>query len=162
MSLTQAIPTVLVIAPLSGAFTPLVLPPYAGRQINQSLDPITSIGGGGGDVMGTLIQRDINGDVMDLTYPQFRKYASVVTCRDQVPPSFNAAWHGLICQVDCIPEWNYLTGGTAERPAVAGSERTDGPVTFYRPSLLMIVAGLAYSQEEYSGLYNWRIVFQEV
>jgi hypothetical protein len=154
-------PTLLTITPLSGssAFT---LTPYSARGLTQTLEPISSTGASGGNAMGTWLKRDINGNLVNLAYPQFQKYASTITCRDTETPSFDDAWIGATVQVDCACELNYLTGGSPARPPVSGSERTEGDYTFYRPSLTMMVAEIKNSFAEWEAEYAWQLSLFEV
>lgn len=160
MALTVTKPTELTITPLSGraGFT---LPDYAGRNLRQTLDKLADISGTGG--LGKTLRRDVNGNMMDLTYKAFQKYGSVITYREQIPPAFDQGWLGEVCQVDCAIELWYLTGETPQRPSVPGSTtRTEGAYTIYRPSLLMMVVDTRNEFEEYTAIYNCMIAFQEL
>lgn len=155
-------PTFLVITPLSGR-TALTLTPYSARGLMQTLEPITSIQGSGGNALGTLIRRDINGNLVDLTFPQFRKYASTITCNDQDTPAMDGAFLGEIVQVDCAAELNYPTlGGSPQRTEVPSSSRTEGLFTFYRPRLLMMITGIKRSWDEWGAVNSWTISLQEI
>jgi hypothetical protein len=153
--------TLLVITPISptpvGAFT---LPPISARGLTQTLQPITGTGSGG-DVMGRWVRRDVNGTAHDLSPEQFRKYESVVTCKDLRAPALDGAWLGMEVSVQCASELSYMIGGSPERPVVSGSERTKDHYTFYRPILDMIVVGIENGFDEWPHNYNWKLHLQE-
>lgn len=153
--------TLLVITPLaptpSNAFS---LPPMSARSVTQTLQPITGTGSGG-NVVGKWVRRDVNGNLHDLSPKQHRKYESIITCRELRGPSLDGAWLGMPVRVQCIPELSYLTGGTSQRPMVAGSQRTRGHYVFYRPVLDMLVIGIEYGEDEWPHNYNWKLHLQE-
>ena len=147
--------TLLVITPLSGN-DGLSLSPYSARGLDQTLEPILQ------NTMGRQVRRDINGGMMDLTYDQFQKYMSTITCTDQAAPAFRAAWLGQIVEVACAAELNYLTStGSADRSEVSGSSRTEGDYTFYRPLLTMMITNIKNSFLEWPSQYRWQIDLQE-
>ena len=148
--------TLLTITPLSGEDGPL-LTPYSARGLSQTLDLFMD------SPFGTQIRRDINGGMLDLTYDQFRKYKSVISCTDQQAPAFDGARQGQIVQVDCAIELSYLTsGGSPNRAVVSGSSRIEGDYTFYRPSLTMMVINFNKSFEEWESIYQWSLELQEI
>lgn len=148
--------TLLTITPLSGFDGPS-LTPYSARGLSQTLDQIIE------NPMGSQIRRSINGTLIDLTYDQFRKYKSSITCTDQETPAFDIAKQGQIVQVDCAAELSYLTaGGTPQRSVVAGSSRVEGDYTFYRPSLTMMVIAFRTDFQEWESRYQWTLELQEL
>jgi hypothetical protein len=149
-------PTLLVLTPISGADAPF-LGPYSARGLTQTLQPIF----GSGNASGTLIRSDINGNLVDLTSLQFRKWELLVTCSDGTTPCLDGAWLGIVCSVECAAELAYPTGGYQSRPAVAGSLRTEGMITYYRPALTMTVMRIENSFREYESVYNWSIRLEE-
>ena len=154
--------TLLVITPLSGA-DGLILTPYSARGLTQTLEPISGTMGGG-HVLGTWIRESTNGELINLTYAPFKKYQSVISCRDQETPCLDNAWKGEIVQVDCAAELNYLTSsGSPNRPVVSGSDRTtDDGFTFYRPQLIMMVIDIRNSFAEYEAETQWSVDLREV
>lgn len=159
-NMTAYYPTLLQIIPLSGseAFT---LPPFSTRNCTQTLEPIAGIGGGG-NVLGTLIRRDINGQLVDLFPKQFRKYASLVTCKDVQSVSIDSGWFGQTVEVYCAIELSYLMGGAPGRPVVPGSSRNEGHYTYYRPLLIMKVVDIKNAFAEWQHDYSWQLGLQEV
>jgi hypothetical protein len=148
--------TLLVITPVSGV-EGFGLTQFCARGISQTLEPITGPGSGG-SVMGTWVRRDINGTAVSIAKPQFRKYASTITCRDVEAPNFDNAWLGQLVIVDCAIELNFPTlSGSPGRAVVAGSLREEGHFTFYRPQLEMLVVGISHSHDEYPHDYNWKL-----
>ena len=98
-----------------------------------------------------------------MTYDQFRKYRSIITCTDFQAPAFDGARQGMIVQVDCAKELAYLTAtGSPTRSVVPGSSRTEGSLTYYRPSLTMMVISFQRSFAEWESSYQWSLELQEV
>jgi hypothetical protein len=158
-----AYPSLLVITPLfndTGADTP-TLPIYSVRGATQKLGII--VGSGAGDrALGTVIRRSINGQLVDLTAPQFRKYDSEIDFSDVVMPAIDGAWLGTICEVQCCVELGYPIGGTPQRTEVSGSSRNESGFTFYRPILNMMVYGFLTSFDEWGATYTSGLKMQEV
>lgn len=135
------------------AITGMGLPPWSSRGCEQTLEPIDQ---------SKQIKRTINGVAHDLSLPQFRKYRSSVTCNDINSPAFDANWPGKELTVDCIPELSYLTaGGAPAKTVVAGSSRTDGDYTFYRPQLIMRMLSWDIRRDEWGHETGWQIELEE-
>lgn len=128
------------------------IPPYASRGLTQEWAWIDQA---------SQIRRTINGSAKDLSLAQFRKIESTISGSDQLPPK--AYIPGTQVTVSCIFEMAYKTsGGAAERTVVAGSSRTEGAWTFYRPQLTMRVASLNVVSDEYGAVVNWSMALTEV
>jgi len=149
--------TYLVLTPLSG-FASLQLTPYSARGLTQTWQLLKAGGGGGA----AWLRRDVNAVLRNTSDTRFRKYTSTVTCNDGETPYLDNAWIGEVCEVSCVFELNYPTGGTPQRPVVSGSSRTEGTVTFYRPKLTMMVEDIRVSLPEWQARYNWQIDFLEI
>jgi hypothetical protein len=149
--------TNLVLTPLSG-FASMQLTPYAARGLTQTYEVIS----GSGQSSGAWLRRDVNGVMRNLVDTRFRKYKSTITCRDGETPCLDDAWIGIACEVSCAFEFSYPTGGTPARTVVSGSTRVQGGVTYYRPQLLMIVAGIKVSAAEYPATYDWQVDLEEI
>lgn len=127
---------------------------YASRGITQSLDVIEAA---------TSLRRTVNGELVAISAPQFRKYRSTITCTDQVPPAFDALWPGQSLTVKCAAELSYVTaGGSAARTVVSGSSRTEGAFTYYRPQLTMRVVRITQATNEWSASVPWTLELEEV
>lgn len=128
--------------------------PYSARGLTQTLTPIDAA---------KVHRRSINGTLHDLSYDQFRKYASKITCKDQTTPAIDGIWPGAVVTVECVAELARLTDteGPA-RPVVPGSERVDGAFTFYRPILTMQVIDFSDSLAEWDADYNWSLDLEEI
>jgi hypothetical protein len=128
--------------------------PYAARGLTQTLNPIDQ---------SKDLRRTINGELVDFSIEQFRKYASVISGNDQMPPGVAGIWPGRDVQVECIAELYYVTaGGSAERPAADGSERVEGPYTYYRPVLNMRVVDINQSFDEWDAQVSWSLTLEEI
>lgn len=157
--MTQAYDSLLILTPLSG--TAFLLPPFSSRDLSQTLDPISGISGAGGNVLGSWIRRDINGNLVNLVPSQFKKYQSEITCKDIRSPALDDGWIGQLLEVQCAMELSYVSGGTPARSVVSGSERTVGHFIFYRPLLTMMVVGIVNGFAEYPHEYSWKMSLQE-
>jgi hypothetical protein len=131
-----------------------IVPPYSARGITQALEPIEA---------SIYMRRTVNGDLDDLSASQFRKYRTIITCNDQQPLALNAIYPGQQVTVDCVYELSYPTAtGSAARTAVAGSSRTEGDFTFYRPQLTMRVETFQTFRDEYGASVGWELEMVEV
>lgn len=132
------------------------VPLYSTRAATQTLSPID----GSVDV-----SRMISGELMDLsdgaTSP-YRKFKSTISCTDMASPAFDGFWPGMTVGVDCINELCYLTGGTASRPAVSGSERTEGLFSIYRPHIVFKIMQYEISTDEWNAAVSWHLDLEEV
>ena len=130
------------------------VPPYSARGASQTLEPIGS---------SQQLRRTINGELIDISRAEFRKYRSTISCVDQQPPAIDGVWPGQVLTVGCISELSYLTaGGAPARPLVSGSSRTEGDYTFYRPSLTMRVVAFSQDTDEYGAAVSWSLQLEEV
>jgi hypothetical protein len=133
--------------------TGIGVPDYSARGLTQTLEPIEAA---------ISLRRTVNGGLKDLSFAQFRKYKSSISCRDQEPPAVDGVWPGRVVTVDCIAELSYPTGGSPARPVVSGSTRTQGGFVFYRPQLQMLVTGFSTNRDEYGADVQWQMDLEEV
>lgn len=128
--------------------------PYSARGLTQTLTPIEAA---------KNLRRSINGELFDLSFDQFRKYQSKITCQDQATPAIDGIWPGAEVTVYCVAELSRLTDteGPA-RPVVPGSERIAGAFTFYRPILVMRVVACETEREEWAADYSWSLELEEI
>jgi hypothetical protein len=130
------------------------VPPWSARGLTQTLEPIDAA---------AQLRRTVNGALRDLGYAPFRKYRSTISCADQEPPAVDGVWPGRSVTVACVAELSFLTSsGSPSRPVVAGSERTEGDFTLYRPHLTMLVTEFSISRDEYNATVSWQLQLEEV
>ena len=98
---------------------------YSARGLTLQLQPIASNNG---------LRRTINGELLDLTAPQFRKYSAIISCEDVDAPVLTDIWQGKPVTVTLIPETGI------------------GVVT-----LSMLVDSWQTSAQEWEHLTNWTI-----
>ena len=159
----------------------LVIPVGAGRGITQSLQPIDN---------GSL-RRTVNGNLVDLTREENRKFESQIRCTDMATPAMAELWKGTEILVGCISILNQNVNPIANavtliRDPVAGSIfgfEVDGTkhepvsvlgrdITFdvgidvanveFRPELNMRVVANSTSTDEYEAEEGWQIDLQEI
>jgi hypothetical protein len=131
------------------------VPPWSARGLTQTLEPIEAA---------KANWRTINGGLLDVSAPQFRKYRSTISCTDQNPPAFSRLWPGRTLVIDCVAELSYVTeGGTPERPVVSapGASRIEGVFTIYRPRLTMKCLSFQKTQDEYQASVSWTLELEE-
>ena len=83
------------------------VPDYSARGLTQTLEPIDG---------SASLRRTINGALKDLSFAQFRKYKSTISCQDQEPPAVDGVWPGHVVTVDCVAELSCPTGGAPGAP----------------------------------------------
>lgn len=131
------------------------LAPYSARGLTQTFDPISAA---------THLERAVNGELVDLSAPQFRKYRSKVSCTDVNTPALGGVWPGTIVDVECAAEMSFKTDrpGDQEREAVIGSVRIEGDYTFYRPKMTFVFVGFSTSEQEYHRDVAWSFELEEL
>jgi len=144
----------------SGADTLLVISgmgdfQYQARGLTQTLGLIPEA---------TDLVRSINGKLIDMGNPVFRKYLSKISCTDVDAPPLDGIWPGMLVTVHCAASLSYATGnhGSPGRPEVSGSSYVQGSFTFYRPVLEMLVKTFTESFEEWKGDNVWVLELEEV
>lgn len=129
------------------------IPDYSARGLTQTLEPIEAA---------VSLRRTINGGLVDLSFAQFRKYKSTISCQDQEPPAIDGIWPGHVVTVGCVAELSYPSGGSPARPAISGSTRTMGAFVFYRPQLQMRVTAFSVNRDEYGAAVQWQMDLEEL
>ena len=134
---------------------PIGVPPYSARGIEQILAPADGAG---------QFFRDVNGNLVDISNADFRKFRSTITCRDNQHPALSGVWIGQTLTVDCITDLVYedTTDGAPDRTVVPGSQETRDGFVFYRPRLTMMVTGYRSAFDEWAGEVNWVLELEEV
>jgi len=128
---------------------------YQARNLTQTLEVIQEA---------SDFERSVNGTLVDLSNPIFRKYKSKITCTDINAPPLDNIWPGMVVTVDCAISLCYPTGnpGSPARHEVSGSSYVEGPFTFYRPVLTMRVMSLSQRFEEWKADNGWVLELEEI
>lgn len=128
---------------------------YQARGLTQTLEHI-------GDA--SQLERDVNGYLIDISNPAFRKFATKITCSDSRAPPLDGLWPGMQITVYSAAMLCYLNGnpGSPARSAVAGSTFITGHYTFYRPILTMLVKSFSQGFEEWKSDYQWSLEAEEI
>lgn len=129
------------------------VPPYSARGLHQTLEPIDAA---------SNAQRTINGELIDLSFSQFRKYKSTITGSDQQPPAVDGRWPGTIIVVDCVTELAVPEYSMPDRDIVPGSLRSESGFLFYRPRLTMMILGFSVDRDEYGAQVAWTLNLEEI
>lgn len=108
---------------------------YSARGLTMTLTPIASAQG---------LRRSVNGTLLDLTAPQFQKFAASISCTDQEAPALTNVWQGMPVTVTCIPN-------------LGASNQTGGILV-----LNMMVDSWTISADEYAHEGTWTINLLEV
>jgi hypothetical protein len=129
---------------------------YQARGLTQTLEVIGEA---------SQLERTVNGTLIDLSNPQFRKYQSTITVSSEVDaPPLDGVWPGMEVTVGCVVEISFLTSGgngPANRPEVSGSSYTSGADTFYRPVLTMLVKTVELHFDEWKCVVGWTMTLEE-
>ena len=128
---------------------------YQARGLTQTLQLIPQA---------TDLERSINGKLIDVSNPVFRKYMSRITCTDVDAPPLDGLWPGMQVTVQCAVTLCYANGnpGSPGRPEVSGSSYVQGDFTFYRPVLEMLVKTFTENFEEWKGDVAWVLELEEI
>ena len=131
--------------------------PYSARGLRGTLSPIDAAKGL------DKLARTVNGDLIDISAPQMRKFKLEVSGADQAPPAFDGLWVGMVVNVNSLVEMAYLTAsGVASRPAVSGSSRTEGDYTYYCPQFVMMIVEHQLERAEWEQSVTWSLSLEEV
>lgn len=138
------------------------LPPASARGITQSLEHIEQA---------AYMERTIDGELDDLSLPQFRKYRSTIRGVTPHTPALDGIWPGQQVVVDCIKELSYRVpegedaeetlGDNAQRTPVPGSLRILAGFVRYRPRLTMRVRSITTDRDEWAGTESWTVDLEE-
>lgn len=120
------------------SITGIDLSAYSTRDITMQLEYIAQA---------AQVDRDINGSLIDLSEPQFRKYRVTITCTDVESPVLVGVHPGLPITVVCIPQLG-LNKNTEDEQEVL--------------TLSCLVMPWSVSRQEYAGRTGWQIVAEEV
>ena len=131
------------------------VPPYSARGLRQTIAPIDQ---------SSSLRRTVNGSLKDISFSGFRKYKTTISGTDQRPPNFDGSWPGKIVTIDCIAELSYTPdeGQSRQRPAVPGSEHTEGAHTVYRPRLECRIINFQQDHDEYDAAIGWTLDAEEI
>lgn len=128
--------------------------PFSARGLTQTLAHIDAA---------KYLRRSVNGSLVDLSQPQFRKYETTISCNDQNAPAFEGLAIGAQVDVECVATLSYKTaGGSPGRPVVTDSSRVDGSYTIYRPRLTMRVTAWNTTEDEYGAAVSWSLSLEEI
>jgi hypothetical protein len=127
--------------------------PYSARGLHETLTPIDA---------SKKLARTVNGTAVDISPPQMRKYRLAIQCQDMNAPALDGIWPGMQLTVGCVSELAFVTGGTAGRPVVPGSDRIEGSYTFYRPQLVILVTSYQVERDEYGAAISWQLEGEEL
>lgn len=111
------------------------------------------------------LERTINGKLIDLSVPQFRKYKTRITVQDEVDfPPLDGVYPGMEITVACALYLCYPDGraGSPNRPEVSGSTYTQNGYTFYRPVLDMRVSSFEEHEDEWQRKIGWTLEAEEI
>lgn len=135
--------------------SPLGVPPYSARGITQTLEPIAA---------SSSMRRTVNGELIDLSVEELRKYKSTIQCTDQRHPALSGVWPGMTLTVSCVAELGYeeTTDAAPERTVVDDSSYTEEGFTYYRPMLSMKVVGYQVNHDEWGVVVGWTMELEEV
>jgi hypothetical protein len=134
---------------ISGAGIPLFL----GHGVSQTLSLIAAA---------TQLHKMANGQLVNLSPSQFRKYRSTICAEGPFPEGLML---GKEVTIDCTCELSYPTvDGTPQRPVVAGSSHVEDDYTFYRPRLTMLVTDFHVEEmvDELGTAQSWSLELEEI
>jgi hypothetical protein len=128
---------------------------YQARGLTQTLEHIQAA---------SQMSRTINGTLLDVSAPQFRKYQSKITVPDEVEaPPLDGVWPGMTVTVGCAIYLCYPhTNPSPGRPEVSGSSYSENGFTFYRPLLTMKVKDFEQHLDEWGRKNGWTLDLEEV
>ncbi|WP_323811269.1 hypothetical protein [Yoonia sp. 67-2] len=167
---------------VSGSVADIFFPPGSARGISTSIEQIES---------GEL-RRTVNGNLVDLTREELRKYAISLSCDGMSLPGFDSVWRGMICTITPPVRWiikvepgqNSVTFARPAANAKMFDAETNNPfpdpiigsngtsATFsaqasvawieYQPIFQTRVVGRSESSEEWEASATWSLELEEI
>lgn len=128
---------------------------FQARGLSQTLEVISGA---------SQLERTINGTLIDISAPQFRKYQSKITVPTEIYPTpIDGIFPGREVTVDCAISLAYITGslGFPKRTVVSGSSWQENGYTFYRPQLTMLIKQVETHFDEWKNVVGWSIDLEE-
>jgi hypothetical protein len=127
---------------MSSRFTDLVisgvgLPDYAVRGVRQTISPVDHA---------SRLERTVNGNLVNLGDPAFRKYKTTISGSDQEAPALGDVWPGRVVTVTSIVA---LASSDSMGPA--------GPVSFTG-----LVRSFEVSIDEWSATVDWTLEIEQI
>ena len=144
------------------ALSGIGVPPFSVRGATMTLEPIPQA---------AQLRRTINGALVDVSQPRFRKYLATIRGDDQQAPACDGVWPGRGTEVQCLAELS--VAGTVEepteetteppfgRPHVPGSVKHESGFTFYRLLLTMRVTHFSIDRDEWGAATSWTLMLEE-
>jgi hypothetical protein len=128
---------------------------YQARGLTQSLQVIQD---------SVHMERTINGTLIDVSAPQFRKYITHISASDVDAPPLDNVWPGMTVTIYCACSLAYATGnpGSPARAEVSGSSWVQGAYTFYRPVLVCLVRSVTQHFDEWKAVNGWTLEAEEI
>lgn len=108
------------------------LGPYSTRDLTMTLEPIDQ---------SSQVDRDINGELIDLSESQFQKYRVTISATDQQSPVFAGVFPGTEITITCVPQLGY---------------DDEYPLT-----LVCLTLPWSLSRREYAAQTTWQLVAEE-
>jgi hypothetical protein len=136
--------------------TGMGIPLYSGRFLKASLKPVKEA---------AQIRRTVNGDAVDLSFAQFRKYNLKISFNDAESPALDTIWPGRQVTVQWPAELVYPTGqtGAPGRAVVSGTSVSDGNgFVHYRPQFTVLVQDYSTDFDEWGHEYVSALELVEV
>lgn len=121
------------------SITGIELGPYSVRDLTMTLEPIAQ---------SVQIDRDINGNLIDLSEPQFQKYRVTISATDHESPVFVGVFPGQQFTVRTVPQLGLNRNSADEQETL---ELT-----------CMVMAPWQVNRREYAAQTSWQLVGEEV
>ena len=142
--------SVLVISGISG------IPLFSSYNAQQDLGYIEA---------SKNLDRDLNGNLVDLSRPELQKYTTSISANDVMfTIGMDGMWPGQQVTIDCIVEFIYGVGQSPAYPAVPGSDYLlpDGLFRSYRPRITMMIEDFSIKYDEWGARVGWTLKASEV
>lgn len=121
------------------SITGIELGPYSTRDLTMTLEPIPQ---------SAQVERDINGNLIDLSEEQFRKYRVTISATDHESPVFAGVFPGHQFTVVCVPQLG-LNRDTEDEQEVM-------------TLTCLVMAPWQIGRREYAAQTTWQLVGEEV
>jgi len=114
----------------------LDIPDDAARGITMTLEPIAA---------SSKMERTLNGELIDVSDPAFRKYRVTLTCSDMEVPSLIQVWPGTQLTITCLPD-------------LGGNDGSGGAMVL----ICLVAEPWKVSADEWGAAKTWSLALEQV
>lgn len=127
------------------------LPDYALRGVKQTVTLIDQA---------SRLERTVNGKLVEVGDPAFRKYKTTITGSDQEAPALGDVWPGRLVTVTSVVSW--ASSGTGATGGATGPTGGGTPTGATAVGFTGLVKSFDVSVDEWSATVDWTLEIEQL